>query len=56
MSGRGALADRDFGRSHCGTGITVDHHWEPLRESVRWGDPHDRRGALDLDDPEPKLS
>ena len=37
-------------------GITADDHWERLGNSLGGGDPHDRGRALDLDDPEMKLS
>jgi len=56
VNGRGALVGRDFGRRLSRTGIMVDYHWEPLRDPMGRGDPHDRRRALDLDDPKPKLS
>lgn len=50
------LVGPDDRRSRGGAGIVVEYHREPLEDPLRWGDPHDRRGALDLDYPELKLS
>ena len=44
------------GRSRGRTEIMANDHREPLTDPLRGGDPHDRCSALDLNDPELKLS
>ena len=50
------LIGRGNGRSRGGMEIMANDHREPLTDPLRRGDPHDRHRALDLDDPELKLS
>jgi len=52
MVWRSILIGQNDGR---GGGAAVDYHREPLADPLRRGDPHDRCGTLDLDDPELKL-
>lgn len=53
---RSVLVGRDYGGSSGGSGITVEYHRKTLGDPLGRGDPHNRHGALDLDDPEMKLS
>ena len=50
------LVGRDNRRSRGRTDIMANDHREPLADPLRRGNPHDRRSALDLNDPELKLS
>jgi len=43
-------------RSRGGVEVMANDHREPLADPLRRHDPHDRCRALDLDDPELKLS
>ena len=52
----GVLVGRDNGRSRGRTDIMANDHRKPLTDPLRWGDPHDWCSALDLNDPELKLS
>lgn len=56
MVRRSVVVGRNDGGGRIGGGIIANHHGETLGDPFGWGDPHDRRGALNFDDPKMKLS